>query len=93
VLDSHVFDVIDGQGHLLNTVAGEIVGELMPLYRVGALYGDTFADAARVDTGAAVNTPETIAARELHAVVALRTSPAAEMLELELVRTPITEVV
>jgi hypothetical protein len=91
ILANHVLEIIDGQGHLFTKIAGELVSMLLPLWQEGSLYGATFDEAARVDTGPNVNTPATIAAREVHAVVAIRTSPAAEMLELELVRVATTE--
>lgn len=91
IMDRHVFDPIDGRGLLQATVAGDLTAMLQPLYDAGALYGATFADAASVDAGNAINTPDTIANRELHAVVSIRTSNAAEMLDLELVRVAVTE--
>lgn len=91
ILSNHVFDIIDGQQHLFSKIAGELVAMLSPIWTEGSLYGDTFASAARVDTGTSVNTPTTIAAREVHATIGIRTSPAAEFLELNLVRTATTE--
>lgn len=91
IMQNHVFAVIDGQGHEFSKLAGELVGMLMPLWEEGSLYGATFDEAARVDTGPKVNTPTTIAARELHATVAVKTSPAADYVTLNLVRVATTE--
>lgn len=91
ILANHVFAVIDGQGHEFTKLAGELVGMLIPLWEDGSLYGATLDDAARVDTGPKVNTTATIAARELHAVVAIKTSPAADWVQLSLVRVATSE--
>jgi hypothetical protein len=91
ILQNHVFAVMDGQGHEFAKLAGELVGMLMPIWEEGSLYGATFDEAARVDTGPKVNTPASIAARELHATVAVKTSPAADWVTLNLVRVATTE--
>ena len=59
-------------------------------YLLGALYGVDADDAFRVETGAAVNTPETLSNGELHAVLAVRMSPAAERVFIEISKSPIT---
>lgn len=91
ILANHVFDIIDGQEHLFNTVAGELVAMLIPLWQEGSLYGETADQAFRVDTGPSVNTDTTIAAKEVHATIGLRTSNSANYLVLNLVRTATTE--
>lgn len=87
----YVFSQLDGRGRLLGEFAGELAGMLLDYYRQDALFGDTAADAFAVDVGDAVNTPETLAAGELHATLAIRVSPAAEMVVVEIARTAITE--
>lgn len=87
-----MFDQIDGRGIKMKEFEGELVAMLIPYYDSGSLYGDSPAEAFQVDTGAQVNTPETIAARELHAVMAVRMSPFAEMVEIEIVKVATTEV-
>lgn len=91
ILQAHVFAVIDGQGIEFTRLAGELVGMLTPFWETGSLYGATPDDAFRVDTGPKVNTPTTIANRELHATVAIKTSPAADWVTLNLVRVATTE--
>lgn len=66
-----------------------IAAMLNDLYALGALFGDTSSDAFRVDYET-VNTPETIAAGELHAVASFRPSPHAEHVVIELVSAPVT---
>ena len=59
---------------------------LVPFYESGALYGETAEDAFEVNVGQQVNTPETIAAGELHAVLEVRMSPFAEKVVIEIVK-------
>lgn len=91
VMATFAFDQIDGQGHKFAELEGAIGGILLPLYRMGALYGATPQEAYRVDAGAAVNTPERVQARELRSVLALKTSPFAEHVVTEIVRRLVTE--
>ena len=93
ILDTFEFKQIDGRGFVLGEVQGELLGMLLGYYRQGALYGATPNDAYTVDVGAQVNTPATLAADELHAVINLRMSPFAEVVTLEIAKTSVTEVV
>jgi hypothetical protein len=56
-----------------------------------ALYGDTPADAFRVETGPAVNTPTTISAKKLRAALSLKVSPNVRNAEVLITNTPLTE--
>jgi hypothetical protein len=85
------FDQIDGQGHTISEFNGALTGMLMAFYADGGLYGATAADAFSVDTGAQVNTPTTIQNNELHAVLNVRMSPMAEMVQIEIVKTPVSQ--
>lgn len=91
VAETYLFSQMDGQGRKLSQFAGDLVAICAEQYEAGALYGSTPQEAFNVDVGPAVNTPETIAARELHAVIELRTSPFAERVVIELVRRSVTE--
>jgi hypothetical protein len=91
IAEDYLFQVIDGQGHLLADFKGDLVGMLKPYYDAGALYGATAAEAFFVDVGPQVNTPETIAAQELHAVLSLRMSPFAETVQINIVKKAVTE--
>lgn len=71
---------------------GVLTGMLLQYYNLGALFGDTPAEAFIVDTGPAVNTAERIAARRLSAVMGLRMSEFAEIVYMEFVKVPVTEV-
>lgn len=93
VLEQFLFDVIDGQGISLSQFGGAIKAELLPFWQSGQLYGINPADSFNVDVGEQVNTPTTIANGEIHAVVSVRMSPFAELVQLELVKRSITQAV
>lgn len=93
ILDNHVFDDIDGQGHLFGLVTGELMAMLNAFYKDGALFGETSGDAFVVVCDSSNNTPTTIANRELHATVAYRASQFAEMVELDLVKVPVNQTI
>lgn len=93
VAERFVFSQIDGKGVTLGEFAGQLSGALIPFYEAGALYGDTAREAFNVDVGPTVNTPETIAAGELRAVIAARTSPHAELVTIEIVKVAVNDAV
>jgi phage tail sheath protein FI len=89
--DAHEFDQVDGQGRTISAFRGELMALANDLFLAGALYGGTPAEAFFVETGPAVNSPATIAAGELHAQVAMRTSPSAERIIIDVVKIPVTQ--
>src|SRR5580765_8117293 len=91
ILETYLFEEIDGRGILMNDLKGSLNGMLLTWYNLGSLYGETPDQAFYVDVGPQVNTPTTIANRELHAVITLRMSEFAEYIELVLVKRAITE--
>lgn len=91
VLEDFVFDEIDGAGLLQAQLKSSLNGVLLPFFNEGSLYGATPDAAFYVDTGSQVNTPTTLANNELHAVIALRMSPMAEWVKLEIAKVPITQ--
>jgi hypothetical protein len=91
IAESFVFAEIDGRGRTFSQLAGALVGMLVPYFEAGSLYGTTPAEAFAVDVGAQVNTPATIAARELRAVISLRVSHFAEVVALQIAKVPTTE--
>lgn len=89
-----IFRQIDGQGHLIGEFNGALVGEVcMPLYLAGALTGQTAVDAYKVDTSASVNTPATIEAQEIHAILSVVMSPFSEEVDIEIVKYLVTETI
>lgn len=93
IAERYVFSQIDGKGLKASEFEGELAGMLLEYYSLGALYGDTPEEAFDVNTGPQVNTPERIADGELRAVLAVRTSPFAELVTLEVVAVPATEAI
>lgn len=92
ILDSFVFAQLDGT-HLTEAHYGGLLSAmLIAYYNVGALYGTTASEAFAVDIDS-VNTPETEADGQLQALITLRRSPFAELVELTIVRKSITEAV
>lgn len=89
--DSHQFDQVDGNGRALGAFRGDLIGAANDLYNVGALYGGTPAEAFLVDTGPTLNTAVSLQAGEMHAQVALRTSPTARRVVIDVVKYPITQ--
>ena len=84
--EHYMFSQLDGKGHTLSEFGGELSAMLLGYYTDGALYGSTPQEAYDVNVGSSVNTPETIANGELHAVISVRMSPAAEWVVIEIVK-------
>lgn len=89
--ERYVFSQLDGRGRTLSRFGGELSAMLATYYDAGALYGETAAEAFNVDVGGSVNTPETIANGELHAVLEVRMSPFAELVRIEIVKVSTTQ--
>jgi Phage tail sheath protein subtilisin-like domain len=87
-----VFKQIDGKGVLVTEFGSTLSTHVMlPLYNANALFGDSPGEAYNVNVGPSVNTPETIAANELHAVITVKMSPFGEDVFIEIVKLLITE--
>jgi hypothetical protein len=84
--ERYMFAQLDGRGIKISQFGAELSGMLVPYYDAGSLYGESAHDAFFVDVGPAVNTAETIANGELHAVVGARMSPFAEFVVIEIVK-------
>lgn len=93
IAEGFVFDQIDGQGVTINQFGAELTAVLVPYFDLGALYGATPDEAFFVDVGEQVNTPETIATNTLKAILSVRMSPFAELVQIEIVKVPVTEAV
>jgi hypothetical protein len=88
-----VFEQMDGAGHTLLKFKDALTAVLTDFYVDGALFGATASDAFVVDVGSSVNTPETIAAGELHAVIGVKFSPHAEVVYIDVSKVPLTQLV
>jgi hypothetical protein len=82
---------IDGQGHEASIFGSRITAMLLAYYNLGAIFGDTSQDAYVVDTGADVNTPATITARQLNATVGIVPAPYAETVFFNLAVATVTQ--
>ena len=84
--ERYLFAQIDGRRVKISQFGADLSGMLVPYYEAGSLFGESAADAFYVDVGPAVNTLETIAAGELHAVIGVRMAPFAEYVVIEIVK-------
>jgi hypothetical protein len=84
--ERYLFSQIDGRRITIGQFGADLTGMLIPYYEAGSLFGASADDAFYVDVGPAVNTLETIAAGELHAIIGLRMSPFAEWVLIEIVK-------
>jgi phage tail sheath protein FI len=89
--DAHEFDQVDGAGTALSEFRGELIAKANALFLVGALYGQTPQEAFYVDTGPQINSDASLAQGIMRAAVALRTSPGAERVIIDVVKVPITQ--
>jgi len=89
IAQTYLFRQIDGRRQLFAAFEAELRGMLLDYYKINALFGETPADAFSVDTGAQVNTIDTIKAGEVHAVIRVKTSPSAEWVRIEIVKVPL----
>jgi hypothetical protein len=91
--EHYVFEEIDGQGRVFRRLEGDLKALLLPYYGEGSLYGNTQQEAFAVDTGPGVNTPQTIADREINADVGVRISPHGEIVRFRVSKVNISEAV
>lgn len=85
------FSQLDGQGQTISAFSGALSGMLLNFYAVGALYGQSSAEAFTVDTGPTVNTAANLAAGTLTANLAVRMSPSAQLVLIIINAVPITQ--
>lgn len=93
VLERYVLAKFDGRGQKLSSLEGELNGVVKPYWIAGDLFGDEASDAYRIEVGPAVNPLVDLQAGKVRAVIAIRYSPFAEWVTLEIVRSAITEVI
>jgi len=88
--ESYVFQ--DLNPNVIDNFHNDLAAALLIHYNQGDLYGATPDQAFVVDTSGAVNTPQTIANLELHAVVQVKMTPFAEWIEIQVVKRQISDV-
>jgi hypothetical protein len=89
IAQNYVLRQIDGRRQLFASLETDLRAMLLRHFNLGALYGATPPEAFQVDTGTMVNTTETIAAGEIHAVIRIKTSPTSEWVEVAIVKVPL----
>jgi hypothetical protein len=86
VAERYVFAQLDGRGVAINRFGSDLTGVLVPFYESGQLYGASAQEAFYVDVGPGVNPASQLAQGILRAVVAVRMSPFAELVVIEIVK-------
>jgi hypothetical protein len=89
VAENYVLRQIDGKGLIFQMLKTDLIGVCMDHYDDGALYGDTADEAFAIDVGPSINTIDTIKDGEVHAVVRVKCSPAAEWVVIDIVKVPV----
>jgi hypothetical protein len=93
IAERYVFSQMDGRGKMIAQFGGDLRAMLVPFYEQGSLYGATPEEAFQVNVGPSVNTPDTIANGELHAVIMVKMSPFAEYVLIEVVKVATTQAI
>jgi hypothetical protein len=90
--ENYVFNQIDGQnGATINLFSASLNGAMLAHYNAGDLFGDSADQAFNVNTGPTVNTLQTLANNELHAIVTLKMSPFAEYVVIQIVKRQVNQ--
>jgi hypothetical protein len=90
VSEPYLFNQLDGAATVQTSFNSALTDMLTTYWQAGALFGVTPADAFFVDTGPAQNTPATIAAGQLNALINVRMSPFAQLVTLQLNAVAVT---
>lgn len=88
--ETFVFGEIDPKGKFFARLNGALSGLMLGYYQRGSLYGATSGDAYSVNTGPAVNTIVTIAAGAVNANIAVKLSPFAENVNINITKYNLT---
>lgn len=93
-LQPHVFDVIDGNNQTLTIIKSDVVGILSPIAEAGGLYarrsGDSEIDPGySVSVDRAINSLDSLGRDEVNVAVAVRLSPTAQLIKVQIVKVPL----
>lgn len=91
IAETYVLRQIDGRGHTISAFRADLTGMLKGFYELGALFGDTIDEAFAVDVGPSVNPVDQLAQGILAAALALRVSPFAEQVVIDIVKVPVDQ--
>jgi uncharacterized protein len=89
VAETYVLKQIDGRGQIFSRLNKDLRGVCARYFDMGALFGASASEAFDVVTDPSVNTVDTIKAGEIHAVIKVKVSPAAEWVVIEIVKVPV----
>jgi hypothetical protein len=89
--ESYMFSQLDGEGKDTAAYGAALSGMMLHYYAIGAVFGATPQQAYIVDTGTDVNTTASEAEGNLNGTIAVRRSPGADQVNLNLVRVQITQ--
>jgi hypothetical protein len=90
IAEPFLFSQLDGQGSDILSFSATLTAMLQSYYVTGALYGATAGQAYSVNTGPTVNTPASLQAGQLNALISVRMSPFAELITITVNSVPIT---
>jgi hypothetical protein len=85
-----VFSQLDGRNHTIAAFGGAMTSILIDYFNRDALFGDDPTEAFSVNTGPAVNTVAKLNDGILSAALQVRMSPHAELVQIVMVKIPIT---
>jgi hypothetical protein len=90
--ENYIFLEIDGQdGNTITSFHGALAGVLLNHFYAGDLFGATPDTSFAIDTGPQVNTLQTIANNELHAIVRVKMAPFAEYVVIQIAKRQVTQ--
>ena len=90
IAEGFVFQEIDGKGQLFGKLNGALAAQCQAYWLRGSLYGPTAGSAFVVNTGPTVNTPATVQAGQINAVVSLKMSPFGEFVNISVAKYAVT---
>lgn len=99
-LEEFVFATVDGRGQLLSKIEATIRGRLDPIAQAGGFFarideetGDELDPGYSVQVDSTINTASTLANNTVLGAVAVRLSPSAALIEVEITKSSLTAAV
>ena len=86
IAENFIFDEIDGRGQIFARLNGALAGQCQSYWTRHSIYGLFASDAFQVNTGTLINTPDTIAAGQVNAIVNLRMAPFGEFVSVNVIK-------
>lgn len=86
IAENFIFDEIDGRGQIFARLNGALAGQCQSYWTRHSIYGLNASDAFQVNTGTLINTPDTIAAGQINAIINLRMAPFGEFVSVNVIK-------